>query len=131
MKGLLIFLFFTSVAYADYKVDRTGQKITIDDMAYYHALNEGLVEILMQAQSEAVRDEDGTIIGWELFDFTERSIFHVVGIKEGDVITHVDDIQLDSPAVAVHMLKWARYQDEVSFTLIRRGKKLVFNVSIK
>lgn len=96
-----------------------GHAILISEQARDHIAGDGLMKILYQAASEPARDEDGDIIGWRLTDIETGSIYDVAGLRDGDIVTHIDDEALSDPHRAVELLRYVKGEPQFSYTVRR------------
>lgn len=99
------------------EVEDTTVKISAE--AYQDALGTGLATILMQAASEVVYDDYGETVGYRLLDIDKGSIFDLVGIENGDTVTHIYGIQIDSPLTAIQVLRIARNLTNITYTVVK------------
>jgi serine protease Do len=61
--------------------------------------------------------------GVEVVDVTEPSSAAKAGIKKGDIITSVDDKQIENPEALVEIIRSKKPGDVVAIKLLREGKK--------
>lgn len=78
-----------------------------------------LADVLMQAASEQVFDEDGDPVGFRLFEIDKGSPYDLAGLRDGDVVTHVNDVALQTPELAVQMLRAVQSEESFTYTLRR------------
>lgn len=90
---------------------------------------ESLSEILKDANSTPVR-EGGVMVGYRIFAIKPGSIYDQIGIKNGDIISGVNGIPLDSPAKALELFTMLRGETNLNIEVRRRGgtKSLSYNI---
>ncbi|OGQ33799.1 MAG: hypothetical protein A3F16_03855 [Deltaproteobacteria bacterium RIFCSPHIGHO2_12_FULL_43_9] len=90
---------------------------------------ESLTEILREANSTPVR-EGGIMVGYRIFAIKPGSVYDQIGIKNGDIITSVNGISLDSPAKALELFTMLRGESNLNIEVRRRGgsKSLSYNI---
>jgi hypothetical protein len=103
--------------------DEGAREIRVQEVAREHIAGDGLLAVLNQAASRQVFDPSGEPLGFELYDFDRGSVFETVGLREHDVVTHLDGNPLTDPRRAVDLLRYVRELDDFTVT-IRRGQGL-------
>jgi type II secretion system protein C len=93
-------------------------------------IKDQLSTILMQATATPLV-EDGLIVGFELSQIDEGSIYDKGGFMNLDVVTAVNGIPLDSVAGAVKLLNSLRQADAVEVDIRRNGVKRRMTISVK
>lgn len=73
---------------------------------------------------------DGAMIGYRLSPGKDRAQFETLGLKSGDVVTSINDIDLNEPSNALEVYKLMRTATEASFTVDRNGQTLQINVAL-
>lgn len=122
---LCLFAFIASPVFAtDYKggVEVHGLDITISQAAHDHIAGDGLLKILDQAASEPAYNGLGDILGFRLFEIDAGSVFDIVGLKDGDVVTHIDDERLYSPQRAIDLLRYVCGEERFTYQVLRPSK---------
>ena len=110
-------------------LERSGNMVLMTSEFRNYIANENLINVMMDAASEPVVDEYG-LIGFRLFEIEPDSVYELIGIEDNDVITHIDDIPLDSAWVAIRMLRNLKMLNEFSFTYLRKGHEFKVNVGV-
>lgn len=121
-----------AAAYRD-AVSVEGTTISVAEVARDHIAGEGLLSIMMQAASEPVFAEDGSIDGFMLSLIDPGSVYETVGLQNFDIVTHIDGVALNGADVAIRMLKAVKHQDFFTFEVLRRGeaKPIRYEVRVK
>lgn len=101
------------------KTDVEHHQVTVTEAARDRIAGDSLTTILNQSASAPVFDQDGELRGYRLFDIDRGSIYDLVGLKNGDVVTHIDDTLLTSAELAVNLLRYVKNQPEFSYTVQR------------
>ena len=85
----------------------------IDDLK-----KQDLFTILEHAASEPYYDSYEQI-GYRIFDINEGSVFETIGIKNGDIITHINDYGLDSISKTIDILRQTDLNERIIFKFLR------------
>lgn len=92
-------------------------------------VKEDLSKILMQATAEPFF-ENGQIVGFLMSQIDEGSIFQKSGVIDGDIITKINDQELNSIASSVKLLQSLKGAKQVEVHLRRSGQTLKINLEI-
>jgi len=69
------------------------------------------------------KDDQGKMIGYILQPGRERELFEQMGLKPGDVVTRINDVNLDNLASGMQALRSVQSGDTVSMTVQRGGQQ--------
>lgn len=69
------------------------------------------------------RDDQGKMIGYTLQPGREPELFDQMGLKPGDIVTRINDINLDNIASGMQALRSVQSGDTVSMTVERGGQQ--------
>jgi type II secretory pathway component PulC len=105
-------------------------RIIMTEQFRNYIAEENLLTIMFQAASEPFYNDEFETIGYQLFEIEPDSIYDLIGIKNYDIITHIDGVSLDSPWTAISMLKGVKKQRTFSFTYLRNGVKTIVDVNV-
>lgn len=107
-------------------LDVSGNEVTVSK-EYKESLSSGigLARTLMQAGVLQSKD------GFSIWDIEEDSIYHDVGLKNGDVITAINGSKLVSADVAIRILLNVRSEDHWQLDILRMGEPLVIQITVK
>ena len=78
-------------AQAQGSIEKDGQTITVGKDYKDHLLNNNLAQILMQAAAIPY-EINGKLRGFQLWDIEKDSVFKLVGLDDGDIITAIKNI---------------------------------------
>ena len=78
---------------------------------------------LAQAKMEPNK-VNGKVNGYRFASLDKGSVYESLGFKAEDVVTHINDQEVTSPAVAQSMLPSLILETEFAVKLIRKGKTL-------
>lgn len=73
---------------------------------------------------------DGQMVGYRLSPGKDRQQFQDLGLKAGDVVTSINDIDLNEPSNALEVYKLMRTATEANFTVDRDGQTLQISVAL-
>jgi membrane-associated protease RseP (regulator of RpoE activity) len=120
----------TEDRYIEDGFQRIGNQITVDSRYRDRIVREELPKVLMEASSEPVM-ENGQIVGFRLFQFEENSMFHKLGMKDGDVVTEINGVPLNNVTRTVQLLNGLRGENAVKVKVVRNGSPTSLDLSVK
>lgn len=74
--------------------------------------------------------EDGAMVGYRISPGKDREQFEKLGLQANDVVTSINDIDLNEPSNALEVYKLMRTATEASFTIDRGGETLQVQVAL-
>jgi len=85
-----------------------------------HIVGEGQLAAAQSADSEVVFAKDtGEVAGIMIFRIDEQSIFDLVGLQDGDILTHVEDRPIDGLGTAMYMFSAVKSSPEFTYRVLR------------
>jgi len=109
---------------------RIGTKIEVDGRYRDRLIREELPNILMQASSEPVVI-NGEITGFRIFQFDQNSIFHKLGLQDGDVVREINGIPLNNVAKTIQFLNGLREENQVQVNVLRKGSPVALELNVR
>jgi type II secretory pathway component PulC len=109
---------------------RIGTKIEVDGRYRDRLIREELPNILMQASSEPVVI-NGEITGFRIFQFDQNSIFHKLGLQDGDVVREINGIPLNNVARTIQFLNGLREENQVQVNVLRNGSPVALELNVR
>jgi len=109
---------------------RIGNKIEVDGRYRDRLIKEELPNVLMQASSEPVV-VNGEITGFRIFQFEEGSIFHKLGMQDGDIVNEINGIPLNNVARTIQFLNGLREENNVKVTIQRNGSPVTLELNVR
>lgn len=109
---------------------RIGNKIDVDSRYRDRMIKDELPNILMQASSEPVV-VNGEITGFRMFQFDEGSMFHKLGMKDGDVVREINGVPLNNVAKTIQFLNGLKQESNVQVEIMRDGQPVTLNLNVK
>ncbi len=76
------------------------------------------------------RDDDGNMIGYTLQPGRDRKLFEVMGLQPGDVVTHVNEVELSDLSDGMRALKSAQGGETVTLTVMRGDQEQTLSISV-
>jgi len=110
----------TAVGSGSYVVDQRALNASLDNIG--------------QAMTDArllPSVKDGKVEGFRVSEVKPAGIFGMVGIKNGDVLLHINDFPIDSPDKAIQSLVSLKGQSRIKLDLIRDGQPVTLNYDIR
>ncbi|MEN9810600.1 MAG: hypothetical protein RLZZ488_2167 [Pseudomonadota bacterium] len=109
---------------------RVGTRIEVDGRYRDRLIREELPNILMQASSEPVV-VNGEITGFRIFQFDQNSIFHKLGLQDGDVVREINGIPLNNVARTIQFLNGLREENNVQVNIMRNGSPVTMELNVR
>lgn len=110
--------------------ERIGTKIAVEARYRDKLISEELPSILMQASSEPVV-VNGEITGFRIFQFDQNSIFHKLGLQDGDIVKEINGIPLNNVARTIQFLNGLREENNVKVDIMRNGSPVTLELSVR
>lgn len=110
--------------------ERKSQEIRMTAMYRDRMIKEDLAKILMQATAEPVI-ENGAIVGFQLSQIDEGSIYEKAGLIENDVVTMINEQKLNNVASAVTLLQGLKNESNISISIKRGTQNLNFTLTVQ
>ena len=120
----------TTVSYNTGEIERNGNTVSLTAGFKDHVVKEKLGEILMQAATEIVMDK-GRIIGFRIFDITPQSVYDKAGIQNGDIVTHINGLEINDAGVAIRALNQMKTATEANIRYLRAGSPQELKIQIQ
>lgn len=109
---------------------RIGTRTEVDGRFRDRLIREELPNILMQASSEPVV-VNGEITGFRIFQFDQNSIFHKLGLQDGDVVREINGIPLNNVARTIQFLNGLREENHVQVNVQRNGSPVTLELNVR
>ena len=74
--------------------------------------------------------EGGQLVGYRINPGKDRKQFEAMGLKPNDIVTSINNIQLNEPSNALEIYKLMRTATQASFTINRNGQPMQIMVSL-
>ena len=84
-----------------------------------HALRQNPKSLFGLVRTIPKKDDQGKMIGYILQPGREPELFEQMGLKPGDVVTRINDVNLDNLASGMQALRSVQSGDTVSMTVLR------------
>lgn len=94
-------------------------------------LAEEVPRILAETSLVRVTGEDGRVAGFTLTRVPEGSLLTEAGLREGDVLTAINDTPIDSLATLMALYPRLRAESEIRAEVIRDGRPLSLRVTLE
>ena len=75
--------------------------------------------------------KEGKVEGFRVSEVKPAGIFGMVGIKNNDVLLHINDFPIDSPDKAIQSFVSLKGQSRIKLDLIRDGQPVTLNYDIR
>lgn len=72
----------------------------------------------------------GRFVGYRLRPGRDHALFALTGLQDGDIVTTINGIRLDTPARAMSALRGLAQVSEATITVLRRGREQTLQVNL-
>jgi type II secretion system protein C len=103
-------------------------------------VNEGVYEIDRKMLEELLSDPNQLLTqarvipqedGLRFFAIRPNSIFFLIGIRNGDILNKINDVELSNVENALSLIEELRKESQFNINLTRRGQKLTYEYTVK
>jgi len=121
---VITFLSNTGFSGTDYSKDldydaKTGL-IVIDDKARDHIVGDGLMSIMFEAAAEVVLNGYREVTGIRFSEIEPGSIYDLVGLRNGDVVTMIDGQFVTGIAHVMDLVEDLKRRDTFTYMVLRK-----------
>lgn len=102
-------------------IEKDGNTLKVTKALKESLTGENLNKVLMQAAAVPFVS-DGRLVGFQLLEIDPGSIFDIAGIRNGDVITHINEQPINDAALAIRALNALKSSSSAKFSYLRGGK---------
>ncbi|MCX6128795.1 MAG: hypothetical protein NTX25_06990 [Proteobacteria bacterium] len=99
-------------------IERNGNTLKVTRSLKDSLIGENLNKILMQAAA-VPHVKDGHLIGFELLEINKGSIFDIAGLKDGDIVTHINEQPINDAGLAIKTLSKLKSSPSATFGYLR------------
>jgi type II secretion system protein C len=110
-------------------IERQGNTLKVTRSLKDNLVGENLNKILMQAAA-VPHVENGRLTGFQLLEIDQGSIFDIAGLKNGDIITHINEQPINDAALAIKALSQLKAANSATFSYIRNRKPMELVIQI-
>ncbi len=110
-------------------IERAGNTLKVTRSLKENLVGENLNKVLMQAAA-VPHVENGRLMGFQLLEIDQGSIFDVAGLKNGDIITHINEQPINDAALAIKALSGLKTATSATFGYIRNSKPMELVIQI-
>ena len=116
--------------YSEPGFERVGNSVRITESYRDNIVQNQLSDILMQATAIPFM-EDGEIKGFQVLQIDEGSIYDKGGFQNGDVVTEINGIRLDSVSGAVRVLQNLKTTQDIELSYSRNGSNFTKKINVE
>ena len=120
----------SDVDYAENGFERVGNDTTVTKQWVNDILTNKLSTALEDARAVPYM-EGAQVKGFTLSQIVPDSVYSKLGLKNGDVISSINGIELNDAAKAIQTLNSLRSETKIELTTIRDGQPVVLKVNIQ
>ncbi|SMF69946.1 PDZ domain-containing protein [Pseudobacteriovorax antillogorgiicola] len=103
-------------------VEKNGNTLTVNRSLKESLVGENLNKVLMQAAA-VPHTRNGRLIGFKLLEIDAGSIYDVAGFKDGDIITHINELPINDAGRAIKALSSLRQASTANFSYLRQNQE--------
>lgn len=111
-------------------VEREGAITKVSASVRDHILKNDLSKVLMQAAA-VPHYNNGVLSGFSLHDIEPGSVYEQIGIREGDMVTHINGQALNDVAGTIKLLKSLKEEPNASMNLMRNGQPQTLSLVVQ
>lgn len=75
--------------------------------------------------------QDGKQQGFRVYEVRSGGIYESLGLRNGDILLKINDLDISSPEVAIQAMSALRGMDRINLDIMRRGTRLSLNYQIR
>lgn len=110
-------------------IEKNGNTLRVTRALKENLTGENLNKVLMQAAAIPFV-ENGRLIGFQLLEIDPGSIFDIAGIRNGDIITSINEQPINDAALAIRALNGLKNASTATFGYMRDKQTLELVVQI-
>lgn len=110
-------------------LEKKGDTLVVTRSLKDSLVGENLNKILMQAAA-VPHTKNGKLIGFKLLAIDQGSIYDVAGLKNGDIITHINDLPIVDAGRAVKALSSLKTASVANFSYLRSNQAHEIKIQI-
>jgi general secretion pathway protein C len=70
--------------------------------------------------------QNGKTIGFKLMEMEKGSLLEQIGLRIGDLVVEINQVELNSPEKALQVFQQVREASNISLGLVRNGQRQTF-----
>lgn len=86
---------------------------------------------LLQSARMIPQVQNGQTIGFKLVELERGSLLEQVGLRVGDILVEINQVELNSPEKALQIFQQVREANNISLGLVRSGQRKTFEYSFE
>lgn len=83
--------------------------------------------ILMSVITPSIVRKDGAVAGIRVYPSRNRKLFRELGLRNGDIITQINDIVIDDPSKGMEIFQQISESSSLTINILRGGNEQVLN----
>lgn len=118
---------------ASYKEDgfeRNGNSTTATKQWVNNILTNNFAKTLEEAKASP-NLVGGQVKGFVITNITQNSVYAKLGLKDGDIVSVINGIELNDAARAIQTLNSMRNENTIELQIIRGGQPITFKVNVQ
>ncbi|KAB8032003.1 PDZ domain-containing protein [Fluviispira multicolorata] len=120
----------TGTGYKENGFERNGNVSTTSKQWVNNILNNNFAKTLEEAKASPYL-VGGQVKGFQLTSITPNSVYSKLGFQNGDIVTSINNIQLNDAARAIQTLNSMRNENSINVQILRNGKQIELKANIQ
>ena len=101
---------------------REGDTVYFTETLSKHLIESSVIDLMMEVRADAASNELG-VYGFKLDLMDKGSFYDLIGLKNGDIVTHINDHALTGVITAISVLRSMKSEKNIDISLLRYGQK--------
>jgi type II secretion system protein C len=115
----------------DSPVDSKGNSVILEEAYVQKQLGAGFGNIIQKARLVPNTNANNGMNGFKIFAIDKASLIGRIGLKNGDIITGVNEVSLKQPEQGFQLYQALQDEREITIKVERKGKPKTINIQIK
>jgi general secretion pathway protein C len=110
--------------------ERNGNNTTASKLWVNNILTNNFAKTLEEAKASP-NLVGGQVKGFVITNITQNSVYSKLGLKDGDIVSAINGIELNDAARAIQTLNSMRHENTIELQIIRGGQPISFKVNVQ
>lgn len=120
----------SGAAYKEDGFERNGSATTASKQWVNNILTNDFAKTLEEAKASP-NIVGGQVKGFVITNITQNSVYAKLGLKDGDIVSGINGIELNDAARAIQTLNSMRNENAIDLQIIRGGQPISFKVNVQ
>ena len=120
----------SGAVYKEDGFERNGNNTTASKVWVNNILTNNFAKTLEEAKASP-NLVGGQVKGFVITNITQNSVYSKLGLKDGDIVSSINGIELNDAARAIQTLNSMRNENTIELQIIRGGQPISFKVNVQ